>query len=198
MKKVGRPRAFDPDEALETAMRLFWQKGYEGTSLTDLTEAIGVNRPSLYAVFGNKEELFRRACARYSERSTCPKKVPGETARDVTKAFLLAAVQTVVDPEHPGCMLVTSALAGSDESETIREELCAARQSVVVALTERFQCAEAKGETLPASAADLARFVVTVSSGMTVLARSGATEEDLRRVVDVALLGWPEGAPEAH
>lgn len=191
MKKVGRPRAFDPDEALDIAMRLFWQKGYEGTSLADLTSAIGVNRPSLYAVFGNKEELFRRACARYSENTTCPTKLPGNSAREVTDCFLRSVVARVANPEHPGCMLVTSALAGSDESETVREELSIARQEMIEAFTQRYQAARDAGESLPACPADLSRFVAAVISGLSVLARSGATEEELHRVVDVALAGWP-------
>ena len=173
-------------------MRLFWRKGYEGTSLADLTEAIGVNRPSLYAAFGNKEELFRRVCARYSEAAGCPKSAPGDTARAAAAAFLLSVVENVVHPEHPGCMLVTGALAGGEESEVIREELCAARQGVTAAWAERFEAAEAAGEALPAPPADLARYVMTVSNGMTVLARSGATADDLRRVATLAMRAWPE------
>ncbi len=171
-------------------MRLFWQKGYEGTSLTDLTEAMGINRPSLYAAFGNKEELFRKACARYTQGATCPTSLTCGSAREVVSAFLLSVAESVVNAEHPGCMLVTSGLAGGEESESVRGELCAARQGVIAAWTSRFEAAEAEGETLPAPAADLARYVMAVSNGMTVLAHSGATAEELRRVAELAMKGW--------
>src|ERR1700690_3933812 len=69
-RHIGRPRAFDPEKALEAALRVFWKKGYEGTALSDLTAAMGINRPSIYATFGNKEALFRKALDRYSERMT--------------------------------------------------------------------------------------------------------------------------------
>ena len=187
----GRPRAFDPDAALEAALRVFWEKGYEGASLTDLTEAMGINRPSLYAAFGNKEALFRKAFARYAEGAPCPRRLPAETAREAVAAFLRGAAETGCHPEHAGCLLVTSALAGGPESEAIRQTLCAARNEVVAAWRERFEAAEAAGEPLPAPPADLARYVMTVSNGMSVLARSGATAEELRGVAEMALKGWP-------
>jgi AcrR family transcriptional regulator len=193
-KSPGRPRAFDPEEALGTAMRVFWEKGYEGTSLTDLTQAMGINRPSLYAAFGNKEELFRRVCGRYAEMATCPSKVEGRTAREAVENFFRAGIESLSDSAHAGCMFVTSALTGSDESNAVRQELCIARNEVVRAWKERFEAAAAAGETLPASPDELARFVMTVSNGMSVQARSGATREDLQRVADIALRVWPPNA----
>jgi AcrR family transcriptional regulator len=190
-KSPGRPRAFDPEEALDTALRLFWQKGYEGTSLSDLTEAMGINRPSLYAAFGNKEELFRRVCARYAEMATCPRKVEGKTAREAVENFFYLAVKSLSGPERAGCLLVTSALAGSDESESVRQELCAARNGVVQAWKERFEAAEAGGEKLPAPPGELAQYIMTVSNGLSVQARSGASREDMLRVVGLALRAWP-------
>lgn len=191
MKKVGRPLAFDPDEALERAMRLFWERGYEGTSLSDLTGAMGISRPSLYAAFGNKEALFRRACERYMAGAKDSRVPDGLTAREAAEAFLRQGASPSL--EVPGCMLVTAALAGGEESATVRRELCAIRNGVVEAWADRLAAAEASGEPLPAPPMDLARFLMAVSNGLTVLARGGAAPDELGRVVDVAMAAWPEG-----
>ncbi|RYG25677.1 TetR/AcrR family transcriptional regulator [bacterium] len=186
-KSPGRPRAFDPDAALETAMRLFWQKGYEGTSLTDLTEAIGINRPSLYAAFGNKEELFRRAREHYAAKmgtGCCEDKSLRQTVED----YLYGVAEGAANPEHAGCLLVVSCLAGSDESGSVQRELCEARNALQDVWRQRFERAKAEGE-LPqeADAAALAGYLMTVSNGMSVQARSGATAENLRRIAEIAL-----------
>lgn len=193
-KSPGRPRAFDPDEALDKAMRLFWAKGYEGTSLSDLTEALGINRPSLYAAFGNKEELFRKACERYaacaSSMSVCS--LEGRPVQEAVAAFLYGTAEGAPNEEHPGCMLVTAALATSEESESVRQEMCQARNQVQNAWQERFERAVRAGE-LPEGSdpATLARYLMTVSNGMSVQARSGATREELRQVATLALRAWP-------
>ena len=126
---MGRPRGFDADAALDRAIEVFWAKGYEGTSLSDLTEALGLNRPSLYgAAFGNKEELFRKACARYAQNAAhLMARCEGLPPREAVRRFLLAAAEAMVHDHHPGCMLVTSALATSEEAAPIRVELCRAR-----------------------------------------------------------------------
>lgn len=192
-KRLGRPRGFDPDEALEKAMHLFWSRGYEGTSLTDLTEALGINRPSLYAVFGNKEALFRRVCARYVEgmqhlEAACAR----ATAREAVESFLFGAAEHMLHPRHSGCLLVTSCLAGSDESEEVRRVLSDARRATVDRWRERFEQARREGD-LPADVqpAALAHYVMAISHGMTVHARGGATREELRSVAEVAMRIWP-------
>lgn len=196
-KKAGRPRGFCPEEALETALRLFWRKGYEGTSLSDLTEAIGVNRPSLYAAFGSKEELFRRALDRYTARygRAFSAALARPTARGVAEALLSpdpASVCERAESGAVGCLLVQGALACSDESEAVRAELAARREAMVAALRVRFERAEADGD-FPADArpADMARYVVTVLNGMAVQAAGGAGAEELRRVAEIALMAWP-------
>lgn len=192
-KGPGRPRAFDPEAALETAMRLFWAKGYEGTSLTDLTEAMGINRPSLYAAFGNKEELFRKACARYTGGAT-PIGTACEnlTAREAVETFLLGVAEGVADSEHSGCMLVTAGLSGGEGSEGARQALCDARNATVAAWRARFERAQAEGDLAQSVDPEaLAQYVMTVSHGMTVQARSGATAEALRRVAEIAIRAWP-------
>lgn len=194
--KVGRPRGFDTEQALQTAMQLFWRQGYEGTSLSDLTEAIGVNRPSLYAAFGSKEELFRKVLAYYLElrEPVTNAALEQPTAYAVVKALLVAPVCEMARPGSPGCLTVQGALACSEEGDVIRHELSARREALVEALQLRFERAKADGD-LPADAvpADLARYVATVMHGMAVQAASGVGAEELRRVGQIALAAWPQG-----
>src|ERR1700738_5293921 len=123
---LGRPRAFDIDRALERALRLFWEKGYEGTSLSDLTKAIGINRPSLYAAFGNKESLFRKALDRYVERTMAfvRNAINEPTACAVAERLLHSAADMVTNPHDPrGCLTVRGALSSGEEHDPLRCEL---------------------------------------------------------------------------
>ncbi|APV50242.1 TetR family transcriptional regulator [Betaproteobacteria bacterium GR16-43] len=192
---LGRPRAFDAEEALTRALRLFWQKGYEGTSMADLTEAMGINKPSLYAAFGNKEDLFRKALERYGEGSACfiGEALTAPTARGVVEKFLVGAAEQLTNPENPrGCLVVQGALSCATSSDPVRQELVERRKGYEKAIAKRFQKAKAEGD-LPASAnaADLARYVAAVHQGMAVQATSGATRQELKRVAQVVLDGWP-------
>lgn len=190
----GRPRAFDKEEALGRALEVFWRQGYEGTSLSDLTAALGINRPSLYAAFGNKEELFRKAVERYSSG---PAGYVGEalaapTAREVAEALLLGTVKMLTDPEIPsGCFLVQAALCSSPEAACVRDALAESRNRGLAAIRERFVRAAAEGD-LPAGVkpADLARFIATVMHGLSVQAAGGATRAELKRVAEMALRAW--------
>lgn len=192
----GRPREFDTEDALDAALHVFWRQGYEGTSLTDLTEAMGISRPSLYAAFGNKEELFRRALDRYAEQG--PGAIQREalaepTARKVAERLLRSAAEALTDPANPpGCLAVQGALTCGDAAESIKNELCSRRANGEAALAERFARAKAEGDlckdTDPVS---LARFVVTITQGMSVQAAGGAARADLMNVVDMALMAWP-------
>jgi AcrR family transcriptional regulator len=192
---MGRPRAFDIEKALDCALQVFWRKGYEGTSLSDLTKAMGINRPSLYAAFGNKEALFRKALDRYAEGPAAYvyEALDEPTARAVAARLLRGAVDLLTDPRTPpGCLLVQGALACGDAAESIRRELVARRAAGEAALRQRFERALADGD-LPADAApaDLTRYLVTVVYGMAVQAAGGASREALQRVVEMALRAWP-------
>jgi AcrR family transcriptional regulator len=194
----GRPREFDADEALERALVVFWEKGYEGASLSDLTHAMGISRPSLYAAFGSKEELFHRAVDRYVEchGTHVQRALDQSTARGVAEALLYSAIDLLTDPASPvGCLLVHGALACNESTGRIQHELASRRAASELALRDRFERARSEGD-LPSGAdpADLARFVTTVAWGMTVQARTGATREGLRRVADLALRAWPSEA----
>jgi AcrR family transcriptional regulator len=192
----GRPREFDADMALDKALHVFWQRGYEGTSLTDLTDAMGISRPSLYAAFGNKEELFRRALDRYAQKG--PGSVHAEalaepTARRVVEYLLRSVAESVTDPCHPaGCLAVQGALTCSSAADSVKQELTKRRAEGEENLRKRFERAKAEGDLGPTSDPEaLACYVSTVTQGMSVQAAGGATRADLMAVAELALRAWP-------
>ncbi len=194
-RTVGRPRSFDADAALDRALHVFWRKGYEGASLSDLTKAMRINRPSMYAAFGNKGELFRKAVERYDNGPATYVRDALErpTARAVVERLLEGAVDLVTDPRNPsGCLMVQAALASGKVGEAARRELAGRRAAGVATIRRRFRRAIAEGD-LPADAdaAVLARFVATVMHGMAVEAASGASRKELRRVAAMFLRAWP-------
>jgi AcrR family transcriptional regulator len=192
---VGRPRTFDADEALDRALDVFWRKGYEGASLDDLTEAMGINRPSLYAAFGSKDELFRRAIERYVEGpAACLEDAFDEpSARAVVERLWRQSVDLVTQPRGPrGCFLVQSALACHNASDSVRRELAKRRKDLITALCERFERAVVEGDWPKKADVDgLARYVTAVMHGLAVQAAGGAKREDLNGVVDLALGALP-------
>jgi AcrR family transcriptional regulator len=193
--KRGRPRSIDPDRALDAALRVFWEKGYEGATLPDLTHAMGLNRPSLYAAFGNKESLFKKALDRYAAGPACYVKhaLEAPTARAVFEQLLAGAINLLTSPRNPGgCLAVQGALACGDDAQPARRDLVTLRAAAETALRHRLQRAHADGD-LPTDAnpADLARYAATVLHGLSIQASGGATKKDLRRVADLALRAWP-------
>jgi len=193
--KCGRPRTFDEEQALDCAMRVFWEKGYEGSSLPELTKAMGMNRPSLYAVFGNKEQLFRRAVEHY-EATRGPQRdaaLAEPRARAVVERLLRMAADMQTEPDKPhGCLGINGALACGDEAAPLRDYLVERRALGYELLRQRLERARDEND-LPAHAdpAKLARFFVTVSQGMAVQAAGGAGRAELHEVVDAALAAWP-------
>jgi len=199
---IGRPRAFCMETALNRALEVFWRKGYEGTSLSDLTKAMGINRPSLYAAFGNKEELFRKALDRYKTEKVAYilEALEAPTARAVAECLLYGAADRLTDPSHPlGCLTVQGGLACSEENESIRLELAKLRTEYEARLRQRMERAQREGDLPPgADPAEVARFIATIAQGMAVQAAGGASRESLRQVAETALRVWTQqSAPAA-
>src|SRR5437016_2691023 len=195
--QLGRPGSFDPDTALDRAMHVFWAKGYEGASLSDLTRVMRINRPSLYAAFGNKEQLFRKVLDRYMDGPLAyfGKALAAPTARDVVEQIFFGAARMAGDPRFPsGCLMVQGALAVGNAARSVQKEAVERRAGSEVALRRRLQRAKREGD-LPKNSdpAELARYVMTVLQGMAVQGANGAGRDQLRRVAQIALRAWPKG-----
>jgi len=195
---MGRHRQFNAGEALEAALSVFWQKGYEGTSFEDLTQATGVARPGLYATFGNKEAFFLKAVDLYETKymGFMTEALSEPTSRKVVERILRgsARVQTM-NSVYPGCLGINGALACSDDAESIRRELVRRRAANQLALRKRFEQAQHEGD-LPTSvdSATLASFVMAITQGMAVQAKAGASRKVLEGLVNHTLATWPSAA----
>ena len=191
----GRPRGFDTEKALEQAMRVFWRYGFEGASLPLLTKAMGINRPSMYAAFGNKEELFRKAVERYVEITggKFREALAEATARGAVEKILRGIVESGTCAKIRGCMLVQGALACGESGDAMKHELEMRRAAVERVLRERFERAVTEGELRKGTdAAALAKFFATFQNGLAVQLAGGATSEELMAAVEVAMGAWPE------
>lgn len=192
---MGRPREFDADEALDCALELFWRKGYEGTSLSDLTEAMGITRPSLYATFGNKEELFRKALDRYEEegRACREASMSQPTARKAVEQLLRSFVDAQTDPEKPhGCLVVSCSMPCGEDAEPLRREIIARRACLEDSIRARLEQARDQGDLADGQdPGDLARYILTTANGLSVQAAAGSSRAELHRVIDAFMRGWP-------
>jgi AcrR family transcriptional regulator len=189
-RPTGRPRSFDKEKALDAAMQVFWRKGYEGTSLTDLTEAMGINRPSIYAAFGDKESLYCKVLDRYAAGPTAyiAKALEESDPRVAMERLLMGGADATTSPANPhGCLMLQEAAA-----ESIRRELNARREAGEREICHYLKKAKAR-RLLPAEAkpGDLARYIVAVMRGMGTQAASGASREELRRVARLAMRALP-------
>lgn len=176
-------------------MVVFWEHGYEGASLTDLTDAMGITRTSMYAAFGNKEALFRAALQRYIEGpgGYLVRALEEPTALRVAQAFLLGSVSTTTGPDTPqGCLVVQGSLAAGDAGRAAREALIECREDTWSRLRERFTEAVDGGD-LPAGSDPgvLARYVMAVANGIAVQAAGGTGAVELQRVAEAAMRNWP-------
>ncbi|QNM82436.1 TetR/AcrR family transcriptional regulator [Sphingomonas sabuli] len=191
----GRPREFCTDHALTEALRVFWSKGYEGASLTDLTEAMGITRPSLYAAFGNKEALFRKALDLYERDKLAyiGKSLEKPTAREVIDSMLRGAVANMTGHGEPhGCLGVITSVACGAEAECIRDEVLERGKVVKNAIIDRMTRARDEGD-LPQSADPVAltNYAYAVLQGLSVQAGAGATRAELETTIDTMLSMWP-------
>jgi AcrR family transcriptional regulator len=195
-RRIGRPRSFDTDAALDRALQVFWRKGYEGATLSDLTKAVGINRPSLYAAFGDKEALFRKVLDRYLDGPAAytQEALKEPTARAVVERLLRGAADLNTAPCNPGgCLMVQGALACGKPGDSIWQELVVCRAAGEAALRRRFQRAKSDGDlSSTLNPADLARYVATIVYGMAVQATGGASRDELQHVVEMALRTLPQ------
>ena len=196
MAERGRPRSFDKEAALDRAMEVFWRLGYEGASMTDLTAAMGIASPSLYAAFGSKEALFRQAIEHYREtegREIWDGVEQARSAHDAIENYLMQTARVFTRRSKPaGCLIVLSALHPAERSDTVRQTLIAMREQTVAALRARLGEGVAAGEIFAHADLDaIARYYVTVQQGMSIQARDGASRRDLEAVAQAALAAWP-------
>lgn len=193
---MGRPLSFDRDAALHKAMLLFWRHGYEATSLSDLTAAMGVTAPSIYTAFGDKKRLFLEAIGRYLTGPVTSESIIDEaaTARDAAWSLFQASAMGFTGADTPpGCLLSSSAISCSVEAADVQGELAAIRRKIEAHLKARIiQAMEADEMGNEVDADALAGHIMAVIQGMSTLARDGATREKLMRVAQIAMLAWPE------
>jgi AcrR family transcriptional regulator len=193
---MGRPREFDEDEVLEAALRLFWEKGYEGTSLYDLTEATRLTKSSLYKAFGSKEGLFWRVVERYQRDylDFRHEALAEPTPRRIAERLLDGIIELHSGRVNPvGCLELNTALAGSMDSEPIRQELIRGRGRFRQRLRDRFEETVATAPLPPGMTSDdAASLIISLIQGLAVQAKGGVSPETSRRVVRAALLSWPE------
>jgi AcrR family transcriptional regulator len=196
MATRGRPRTFDPDTALRRALALFWERGYEGTSLKDLAEAMGIASASIYACFGNKEDLFRQVMALYSTTSgEPPRRALREqpTARAAVHAMLRATADQITRPDTAHyCMLILAAPTGAVENHAVREFLADRRRDMHTTIKDRLARGVTDGDlTAPPGSLDaIARYYTTVVQGLSIQARDGATRAQLEAVITCAMAAW--------
>ncbi|WP_439070041.1 TetR/AcrR family transcriptional regulator [Serratia nevei] len=187
-KSRGRPKQFDRDRALESALDLFWRHGYEATSLADLVEVTGAKAPTLYAEFGNKEGMFRAAVERYLQKYTvCANQMLEQDlpVAEIVEAYVRSSAEVFTDPDTPsGCFMVCASAALSSASDDVAQMLRRKHHAQEAALKACFDRKVQQGELL-------AKYVICTIEGMSVQAREGASRSDLLRLLEALMLVWP-------
>ena len=196
---VGRPRKFNPDEVLDHAIQVFWRRGFRGTSLNELARELGIEKPSLYAAFGNKEQLFLKALDRYASgfgRRAVLLLQQTPSGKAAIEALLSAFATQLADADSPaGCMIANCAVECRELSESINRELVGRLEAIEQALLDRLKRARKEGELARAEDVRvLARYFATVLQGMIALSRIEHDAKELRNIVKIALRAWPQPA----
>jgi len=191
----GRPREFDAERALAAALRVFWRRGYEGASMAELTAEMGIAKPSLYAAFGNKEELFKKALDLYEREKLIytAEALEEPTSRRMAERLLLGALDMQTSSSNPkGCMGVINSMPCGPEASSIRECVLERQESSRLALIRRLERYRREGD-LPddVDPETLARYVTAVVQGLSLQASAGASRTELRNLVDLAVRAWP-------
>lgn len=188
---MARPREFKLDDALDAALSLFWEKGFEGTSYTDLVAATKVARPGLYLAFGDKTQLFLQVLQRYESKHLgfVSEALESPTAREVFKKMLHGSIKLATREDAPkGCLAINGAIAGTDESQGIRLELNRRWDLQETCLRKRFKRAKKENDLTGAlSPSDLARYACVLIQGLAVQAKAGVDRRELLRVANLAI-----------
>lgn len=192
----GRPRQFDKELALDDALKLFMEKGYEATSVTDITKALGINRPSVYAAFGNKEQLFSQVLARYNlgPAAYLKQALSEKTSRLVVRKMLMQSVELLTSaPEmQRGCLAIQSSISSELASVGIQQKIVEALHESELNIQNRFNTAITECDLpIDADAWLLTKYVTTIHKGLSIQAANGACKEELAGVVDIVLKSWP-------
>lgn len=203
---AGRHRNFDKEEVLETAMEVFWRNGYAGTSMSDLTGATGLAKPSLYAAYGNKEELFRQSLHRYirvqREKIGDALHTPGLALKDRIANYLKASARRAADKTAPGgCFVATSTCEASSEAmpEEARQTIFEINTNSRQRFTEFLKDEQAGGNLAKSASPELlADYIQVVQVGLVMMAKKGADLADIDRLIDHTILTWPSDEPESH
>jgi len=195
-KSRGRPRSFDRDAVLERAMRLFWKRGYETTTMAELLAEMQITTPSIYSAFGDKEHLFLEAIERYKNDygSYQAKACKEETAKAAVRRILREAALNFVDPQTPpGCMLVVSTVNGCPSSSPVQKVVNSARHESECTLKARIEQGIREGDVpATADAGALASFFSTLLNGMSIKAKEGVSQQEMDAIVDNAMRVWPD------
>jgi AcrR family transcriptional regulator len=197
----GRPRTFDADAALDRAVDLFWRQGFEGTSVTELTAEMGVNKPSLYSVFGTKEQLFHKVVQRYADMELAYFRdaLTQPTAVEVVREYLRSNAIALTQPGRPqGCLSIQGGVSSNPANSTVSQFLASSRLAGEDALAQRLDQARIDGDLPPESdPVAMARFVMVVSEGQAVHAAGGATREQLQQSADIAISAFQASSGRA-
>jgi AcrR family transcriptional regulator len=195
---MARPRDFDEGKVLDRAMDVFWRHGYEGASMAELTKAMKLNSPSIYAAFGSKRGLFDAVLQRYRERRAVHKQyvLAGADAREVAERFLFGGIEWLVDPREPlGCLLIQAGISTGVNNDDVPRAIISQRSLTTELITDRLMQAQAEGDLPPsADPVELARYLKMVFNGLAVQAAEGMSKAELIELAERALIGWPAGS----
>lgn len=189
-KSRGRPKKFDFEEASERALELFWTQGFEGTSISDLSEALNMNRPSIYASFGNKDTLFKLSLKRYTSNQLqfIDAAIAKPTLNEVVDMLFKSEIALLTEHEMPrGCLLVQAAASCSKESESMKELLNNQRKAIEAKLRKRIQLAQLKKDfSMQQSPSVLAKSIMAIYEGISIQAASGSAKAELLNVAELS------------
>lgn len=196
-RRRGRPKCFDEQWALQKAMLLFWEFGYEATSISDLTQSLNITAPSLYRTFGDKSQLFQKCLDYYLKHEACSIQhifQHAKTAKIAIELYLHEVVKRLIQDNKPtGCMLVVATMNCSEENQQLQQQLQQKRHAIKLNIQQRLAQGIEQGDLAPQTdLVTMTNFYSTILQGLTIQARDGFTRQQLEQVVQYAMLAWPQ------